>query len=115
MAKPKSTDIKLERYKMKPIRRTIMMRNEAAFYRNRFVGTTTRTLYKAFNLPYNGRIRVIIKEGGPYKIVGYGGFFDISINGEKSGNICKTSFCELFFKPDGRKRYSIQVKILDRG
>jgi len=99
---------------MKPVRRTIEMRRGFAYYRGKYMGVALGELDKAFNLPSDGKFRAVIKEGGPYKIVGVQGgfFFDISMNGECRGSICKTSFYQLFFKPDGRKRYSIQVKRL---
>lgn len=102
---------------MKPIRRTITMRRGVAFYRNYFVGTTVMILDKAFNLPQNGRFRVVIKEGGSYKIVNRKEccVYRISKNDKYCGKICRNSFHELFFKPDGRKRYSIQVKVLCGG
>jgi len=98
---------------MKPVRRTIVMKDGFAYYRDKYLGVTLKSLDEAFNLPFDGKFRAVIKEGGPYKIVGVqGGFFDISMNGECRGSICKTSFYQLFFKPDGRKRYSIRVKRL---
>ncbi len=99
---------------MKPIRRTIVMRGGFAYYRKRYMGVTLRGLREAFNLPHNGRFRVVIKEGGPYKIVKNCCFYRISTGGEFCGSICKDAFHQLFFKPDGRKRYSIQIKILNR-
>lgn len=100
---------------MKPMRRTIMMRGGIAYYRNERLGATTFSLDSAFGLPMRGKFRVIIKEGGPYKIVKSSYFYRISKNDECCGRICKGSFHGLFFKADGRKRYSIQVKMLDRG
>ena len=97
---------------MKPVRRTIVMRDGVAYYRNSFVGTTPVSLDMAFKLPSNGKFRVIIKEGGPYKIVKGNYFYRISKDDEYCSSICKVSFRGLFFKPDGRKRYSIQVKVL---
>ena len=95
---------------MKPVRRTIVMRDGTAYYRNSFVGVTQFRLDKVFNLPHNGKFRVVIKEGGPYKIVKYGYFYSISTGGESCGSVCRYSFRKFFFKPDGRKRYDIQVK-----
>ncbi len=100
---------------MKPIRRTIVVRDGIAYYRNKRLGATTFSLDKGFNLPRNGRLRVVIKEGGSYKIVKGHYFYHISENDEYCGQICVNSFHKSFFKPDGRKRYSIQVKTLDRG
>ncbi len=97
---------------MKPVRRTIAMKDGAAYYRNNYVGATQFRLDEAFNLPTQGKFRVIIKEGGPYKIVKCGYFYRISIGGEFCGSVCKGVFHWLFFKPDGRKSYSIQIKVL---
>ena len=89
-----------------------MMRGGIAHYRNRFVGTTQTRLDNAFNLPSNGKFRATIKEGGPYKIVKHGYFYRIKKDGECCGDVCRISFRKLFFKPDGRKGYSIQIKRL---
>ena len=97
---------------MKPVRRTIEMIRGRAYYRGVSLGVTLLELDYNFNLPSCGKVRAVIKEGGPYKIVSGPVFYDISMGGKSCGGICKKSFHKLFFKPDGRKRYSIQVKTL---
>ena len=74
------------------------------------LGSTAYSLDKTFNLPMNGKFRVVIKEGGPYEIVSKKYICRIAMNGEQKSFVCREVFYKLFFKPDGRKSYDIQVK-----
>jgi len=92
------------------------MRYEGVYYRGKCLGGVWGRLIKTFDLPINGKFRIIIKADGPYKIAVWhksSCLYSIRKGGVYSGCLCRKAFQELFrFKPDGRKRYDIQIKKL---
>jgi len=102
---------------MKPVRRIVEIRYGMAYYHGKCLGATIFGLGNMFNLPSAGKFKVVIEEKieGVYKITPWGNHFYCvqMISGSPYSCICRKAFQELFrFKPDGRKRYDIQIKKL---
>ena len=86
-----------------------------AHYRDVNRGYVTTGIRNHFKLLYNGKVRITIKEEGPYKLIPryMSSMTEIHKDSSYIGIVCGEGFTELFFKPDGRKSYSITVKKVD--
>ena len=96
--------------------RTLEMRNGSVYYRGIKVGALMWILKTNFGLNPDGKVKITIKEKGLYQIrphIYYPSLYVLNKKGiGKIGCICIKQFDQLFFKPDGRKRYDIIVKRL---
>ncbi len=92
--------------------RTIEMIYNCAHYRGVHRGYVTTSIRDHFKLPYSGKVRITIKEEGPYRFTPRYRSSMIEIHKDSSyvGIICGEEFERLFFKPDGDKGYSIAMK-----
>ena len=95
------------------MKRTIEMRGETAFYGNREIGYIVQDLRHHFGLVAWFRYRITITKGSEYRIKQHSdaGYYKIVQNNRDRGRVCSSAFERLFFKPDGRKRYDIKVKL----
>lgn len=92
--------------------RTIEMRGDCVYYRGVHVDYPTYSIRNYFGLPHNGKVKIAVKEKGPYRFVHKtpDTFYRIKEGSTNVGAICCEEFERLFFKPDGRKSYDIIVK-----
>ena len=94
--------------------RTVEIRNGSVYYRGIKKGYLVISLRKHFGIPHNGRVRITVKEKGPYKFksdrcpVTY----DIYKTSGYISLVCCKEFKQLFFKTNGRKRYDIIIERL---
>ncbi len=94
--------------------RTIEMIYNCAHYRDVNRGYVTTGTRNHFKLPYNGKVRITIKEEGPYTFTPRHMSSMIEIHKDSSyiSIVCGEEFERLFFKPDEYKSYDITVKEL---
>lgn len=86
------------------------MREVDLYYRCRFFSYVPTFIRKHFQLTSNGRYQITITEGGKYKFVKDGHWYNL-VEGEfMIGWICRSEFSKLFFTPDYTKTYDIKVK-----
>ncbi len=92
--------------------RTIKMICDCAHYRGVYRGYVTTGTRNHFKLPYNGKVRITIKEEGPYKFASrhMSSLIEIRKDSSYIGIVCREEFERLFFKPDEHKSYDITVK-----
>ena len=92
--------------------RTIEMICNCAHYRGVYRGYVTMGIRNHFKLPRHGKVRITIKEEGPYKLASFHAPSVIEIRKDSSfiGIVCREEFERLFFKPDEYKSYDIIVK-----
>lgn len=96
------------------MRRTIEIKREDAYYRGQELGWLNCVIQKRFGFANGNRYAVTIKEGSRYRFeysaTGYNWLIERVSDGLYMGLVCVDTFSELFFKPDGRKRYDIIVR-----
>ena len=92
--------------------RTIKIRYGRVYYRGVCKGMFAPSLREHFGLSQFGKARITIEEKGPYRfaLTCDSSLYEISKNSEYISVVCCDVFERLFFKPDGRKSYSITVK-----
>lgn len=81
------------------------------FYKGKDRGYITLSTMKRFGLT-EGKYTISITEGDEYRfeLSWCLPWYTIYKNGAKFDSICAELFDQLFFKPDGRKRYNITVQ-----
>ncbi len=92
--------------------RTIEMIRCCIHYRGVCKGYIVRTMRTHFKLPCNGKVKITIKEKGPYRFTPrhMSSVFEIHKDFFCVGIVCGEEFIRLFFKPDEYKNYDIIVK-----
>ncbi len=97
---------------MKKTRRTIKIRDCLVYYRGKSRGILTCSIREHFRLSQFGKVRITIEEKGPYKFKPSCNdtLYELYKDSKYAGVICREQFERLFFRPDGRKSYSITVK-----
>ena len=92
--------------------RTIKMIYNCAHYRDVHRGYVTTGIRNHFKLPCHGKVKIIIKKRGPYRLTPryMSSMIEIHKDSRYIGIVCGEEFIRLFFRPDGRKGYSITVK-----
>ena len=92
--------------------RTIEMIHNCAFYRDVHRGYVVTGIRRHFKLPRHGKVKIIIKKGGPYRFTPryMSSLIEIHKDSLYVGVVCGEGFESLFFKPDECKSYSITVK-----
>ncbi len=94
--------------------RTIEIRNGSIYYRGIKKGHLLISLRRYFGIPCNGKVRITIKEKGPYKFKRdhSTATYDIYKASEYVSLVCCKEFKQFFFRPDERKSYDIIVERL---
>ena len=92
------------------MKRTITMKNEGVYYKNRHISYLYPYIRSYFHLR-DGRYVITITEGTQFRFVKRNCFFYLFYDKNKpAGCFCSRLFSKLFFEPDGRKRYDIDVR-----
>ena len=88
------------------------MIHNCAHYRDVHRGYIVTSIRRHFKLPRHGKVKIIIKKGGPYRFTPRYMSSLIGIHKDSSyvGVVCGEGFTELFFRPEAHENYDITVK-----
>ena len=92
--------------------RTIEIRDNCVYYRSIKIGKPLNSLRRYFGLSRSGKVKITIKEKGPFTIKKSGSYYEITKNIGYVSLVCCKEFNRLFFKPNEREKYDIIVKRL---